>query len=144
MPWENPFAFSTFAAISELVVTTLVLYAIVGNLKGGPFRAGLLFATLTFEILVNVAYMVNRTVVVAVNHPNPLGEWVGLLGAFHGILSLVMLIGLIAISGLAYRASKQGRSFFREHRGLTYTFLVLWLISVGSGEVLYFAVWHYY
>lgn len=43
-----------------------------------------------------------------------------------------MLIGLIALSILAYRAF--------QHRGLTYTFLVLWLIGVGSGELLYFVV----
>jgi hypothetical protein len=139
--WSNPFAFSTFAAISELIVTTLVLYVIIENLRGGPFRAGLLFGTLTFEVFVNVAYMINRSVVVATNNPNPLAHWVGLLGAFHGVLSLVMLIGLIVISVMAYRASKQGASFFRERRGLTHAFLVLWLISVTSGEVLYFAVW---
>lgn len=66
--WSNPFAFSTFSAISELIVTV--------------------------------------------------------------------------ISVMAYRASKQNISFFQRHRGLTYTFLALWLISVGSGEVLYFAVWY--
>ncbi len=142
MPWENPFAFSTFSAISELVVTALVLYVIVSNLKGGPFRAGLLFATLTFEIAVNVTYMISRALVVVRNAPNPLAEWVGLLGAFHGVLSLGMLIGLIAISVLAYRASKRGRSFFREHRRLTYAFLALWLISVGTGELLYFLIWY--
>lgn len=140
--WDNPYAFSTFAAISELVVTALVLYVIISNLRGGPFRAGLLFATLTFEVFVNVAYMINRSIVVATSHPNPLAHWVGLLGAFHGMLSLVMLIGLIVISILAYRASKRGISFFQQHRGLTYTFLVLWLISVGSGELLYFVVWY--
>ena len=140
--WDNPYAFSTFAAISELIVTALVLYVIISNLRGGPFRAGLLFATLTFEVFVNVAYMINRSLVVATNHPNPLAHWVGLLGAFHGMLSLVMLIGLIVISILAYQASKRGVSFFQQHRGLTYTFIVLWLISIGSGELLYFVVWY--
>ncbi len=43
--WSNPFAFSTFSAISELIVTALVLYVIIGNLRGGPFRAGLLLGT---------------------------------------------------------------------------------------------------
>jgi len=140
--WSNPYAFSTFSAISELGVTALVLYVIISNLRGGPFRARLLLATLTFEILVNVTYMVNRTVVVAANHPNPLGHWVGVLGAVHGVLSLVALVGLIAISVLAFRAAKRGRSFFREYRGLTYAFIALWVLSVGSGELLYWAIWH--
>jgi hypothetical protein len=140
--WSDPYLFSTFSAGSELIVTVLVLYVIISNLRGGPFRAGLLFATLAFEILVNVSYMINRSVVVAAHHPNPLAHWVGLLGAFHGILSLVMLIGLITISVLAYRASRRNISFFQRHKGLTYTFIALWLLSVGSGEVLYFVIWY--
>lgn len=138
---QNPFAFSTFSALSELVVTALVLYVIFTSLRGGPLRWRLLAVTLTFELLVNVAYMVQRTVVVAVHHPNPLGEWLGVLGAFHGLLSLVMFLGLIAISILAYRAERRGESFFRRRRGLTWTFVVLWLVSVLSGEVIYLAVW---
>lgn len=138
----NPFYFSTFSAISELFVTALVLYVIISNMRGESLRWKLLFGTLTFEILVNVAYMVNRTVVIATNHPAPLADWIGQLGAFHGILSLVMLIGLIIIAIIAFRASQRNIQYFQEHRTLSIVFIVLWLISVGSGEVLYFAVWH--
>jgi len=140
--WSNPYYFSTFSAASELVVTALVLFVIITSLRGGPFHTRVLFGTLAFEISVNVAYMIHRTVVITTHGSNPLAHWIGILGALHGVLSLVMLLGLIGLSVVAYRASKQGRSFFREHRGLTYAFIVLWLISIGSGEVIYFAVWH--
>lgn len=139
--FSNPFYFSTFSAVSELVVTALVLFVVLGNMRGRPLRWKLLFGTLTFEVLVNVAYMVNRTLVVVENHPAPLTHWVTLLGAFHGIMSLVMLIGLIGLAIFAYRAAKQGAAYFQQRPTLTGVFVALWLISVVSGEVLYVAVW---
>lgn len=138
----DSFIFSTITAISELVVTAIVLFVIFDNVKGNPLRWKLLFGTLAFEVLVNVTYMVMRAVVVMENHPEPLGNWVTLLGAFHGILSLVMLIGLIVMSIFAYQASKQKIAYFREKRALTYLFVALWGVSIASGEVLYFAVWN--
>ena len=137
----NPFYFSTFAAISELIVTAIVLYVIIGNMRGQPLRWKLLFGTLTYELLVNITYMVERTIVVATNHPDPLGEWVTLLGAFHGILSLFMFIGLIIISVLAFRASRQNIAYFQKRPILTSAILVLWMLSIISGEILYFVVW---
>jgi len=137
----DPFRFSTFSAVSELIVTAIVLYVIVSNLRGGPLRWKLLFGTLAFEVFVNVTYMVHRSVVITANHPDPLGDWVGILGAFHGVLSLIMLVGLLIMSGLAYRTARRGESYFRNRRGLTHTFVALWVISVGSGELLYVLVW---
>jgi len=137
----DPFRFSTFSAVSELIVTAIVLYVIVSNLRGGPLRWKLLFGTLAFEVFVNVTYMVHRSVVITANHPDPLGDWVGILGAFHGVLSLIMLVGLLIMSGLAYRAARRGEAYFRNRRGLTHTFVALWVISVGSGELLYVLVW---
>ena len=37
----------------------------------------------------------------------------------------------------AYQEFKAGRYFFRERPGLTWTFIVVWFISVGSGETLF-------
>ncbi|HEY5597008.1 MAG TPA: hypothetical protein VIL47_07060 [Candidatus Bipolaricaulota bacterium] len=138
---SNPFYFSTFSAISELVVTALVLFVIFDNARGNPLRWKLLFGTLTFEVLVNVAYMVNRSLVIVENHPGPPTHWVTWLGAFHGIISLIMLIGLIVLAVLAYRSAKRGSAYFQQRPTLTGVFVALWLISVASGEVLYVAVW---
>lgn len=137
----NPFYFSTFAAFSELVVTAIVLQVIISNMRGEPLRWKLLFGTLAYELLVNITYMVERTVVVTTNHPDPLGNWVGILGAVHGILSLIMFVGLVVISMMAFRASRKNVAFFQNYKGLTLFFVVFWLISIISGEVLYFAVW---
>jgi len=59
----------------------------------------------------------------------------------HGVFSLVMFVGLIVVSVLAYRASKRDVAFFQQHRQLTVVFIALWLLSVGSGEVVYFLVY---
>ncbi len=136
------FTFSTITALSELAVTAIVLYVIFDNLKGNALRWKLLSITLAYEVFVNVFYMVYRAVVVVENHPEPLSSWVTLLGAFHGILSLVMLIGLIVMAFFAYQASKKGIPYFRNHKELTYLFVGLWAISIASGELLYFVVWN--
>ncbi len=139
---SNPYYFSTFAAISELFVTTAVLTVIISNLRGHPLRWKLLWGTLAFELFINVSYMVSRTVVIAQNDPAPLSSWIGVLGALHGILSLVMFVGLIILALLATRTLRRGEAFFQKHQALSLVFIVLWLISVGSGEVIYLAVWH--
>jgi len=138
----DSFTFSTITALSELIVTVIVLYVIFDNLKGNPLRWKLLSITLAYEVFVNVFYMVYRAVVVVENHPEPLGNWVTLLGAFHGILSLIMLIGLIVMAVFAYQASKKDIAYFKERKALTYLFIGLWMISIASGEALYFAVWN--
>jgi len=140
--WANPYYFSTFAAISELFVTTAVLTVIIGNLRGRSLRWKLLWGTLAFELFINISYMVSRAVVIAQNDPEPLSTWIGVVGALHGVLSLVMFVGLIVLALLATRAFRRGEVFFQKHRTLSLVFIVLWLISVGSGEVIYLAVWH--
>ena len=141
--FANPYNFSTFAAFSELLVTTAVLTVIISNLRGHPLRWKLLWGTLAFELLVNVSYMVSRTMVIAQYDPQPLDNWLGLFGMLHGLLSLLMLVGLIVLALLATRAFfRQGQAYFQQHRGLSYLFITLWLISVGSGEILYLVVWH--
>lgn len=140
--FSNPYYFSTFAAISELFVTTAVLTVIIGNLRGHPLRWKLLWGTLAFELFINISYMVSRAVVIAQNDPAPLASWIGVLGALHGILSLIMFVGLIVLALLATRAFRRGEVFFQKHQTLSYLFMTLWLISVGSGEVIYLAVWH--
>ncbi len=139
---SNPYYFSTFAAISELFVTTAVLTVIISNLRGRPLKWKWLWGTLAFELFINISYMVSRTVVIAQNDPAPLATWVGVLGALHGILSLLMFVGLVILALLATRAFRQGKAFFQEHRTLTFVSITLWLISVSSGEVIYLAVWH--
>lgn len=140
--FSNPYYFSTFAAISELFVTTAVLTVIIGNLRGRPLRWKLLWGTLAFELFINISYMVSRVVVIAQNDPTPLASWIGVLGALHGILSLIMFVGLIILALLATRAFRHSEVFFQKHQTLSYFFMTLWLISVGSGEVIYLAVWH--
>ncbi len=128
--------FSIFSAISEIFVTIIVLYVIVGALRGGPLRWKLLGGALIFEIAVNVIYMAIRA---AKTDADPqLASWMKLLAAGHGILSLLMLVGLIVMFLLAVVDEKSGRpGWFRRNAGVTWGFLVLWLISVASGELFF-------
>jgi len=57
--------------------------------------------------------------------------------AGHGLLSLVAYLVFVVLGVLAYQEQKAGRWFFPERPALTWSFLVLWVISIGSGEVIF-------
>ena len=134
-------AFSIFSAISELFVTALVLYVLVGNLRGRPFRWRLLGACLVFEVCVNVVYMIKRAA--AADTETVMAGSLKALFAIHGILSLIMLVGLILVYMLSTFDVKAGRrTWIQQHPGWTVGFIALWLGAVGSGE--YAFVWRYF
>jgi hypothetical protein len=129
-------SFSTFTAISELFVTAGVLYLVVTNYRGKPFRWRLAVGLLVFEFCVNMLYMIYRMQQI---HPTSQpGDPKVALAALHGSLSLCVFVMLAVYAFLAQSDSRRGRYFFREHKIQTAVFIVLWLLSVASGEVLFF------
>lgn len=127
--------FSTLSAITELFVSAAVYTVLWQAYRHDRFRGGLLSFALTYEILVNVAYMTFRLVQDSGAADRP--EWLSLLYASHGLLSLIMLIGLIWFGLAAFRANRVGRNLIREQQGATIAFAVLWAISILSGEAIY-------
>lgn len=129
------FLFSTFSAVTELFVTAAVYTFLWQAWRHDRFRTPLLVFGLSYEILVNVAYMTFRLVSPAegVEYSPAMSSFL----AFHGILSLVMLLGLIGLSIAAIRANGRGENLLREHTGLTATFAGLWFVSIATGEVIY-------
>lgn len=130
-------SFSTFTAISEVFVTTAVFYIVIMNLKGRPFPWKLALGVALFEFSVNMLYMISRMGRAPVDPaapPNPLAP----LYAVHGALSLLVFIAFVVLTSLAYVDYRKGRYYFREHRLITALFLFFWMVSVGSGEVIYF------
>lgn len=133
-------AFSIFSALSEVVVTVIVLYAILGNMRGGALRWKLLGAVLAFELCVNVVYMAIRAA--HADSDSSIAGAMKLFLAAHGILSLLMFAGLIVLYLLAVVDEKMGRpTWFRRHAAMSWTFLVFWMVSVLSGEAIF--VWRY-
>jgi hypothetical protein len=130
--------FSLFSAISELFVTAGVLFVVRRNWTRRPFPFALFLTVSLFEAMVNVMYMANRSA--AASAPGaaeamPTGMKIGF--AVHGLLSLVAYLVFVVLGVLAYQEFKAGRWFFRDRPALTWSFLVLWVISIGSGEVLF-------
>ena len=65
--------------------------------------------------------------------PHPLAPFM----AAHGILSLLVFLLLVVYSYLAFVADKRGRHFFHDHPAIAWSYLGLWILSVGSGWALY-------
>ncbi len=130
--------FSIFSAVSELFVTAGVLFVVRRNWTRRPFPFGLFLAVSLFEGLVNVMYMANRAASAAGPHAaEALSAAMKLGFAAHGLLSLAAFLLFVVFGTLAYQEQKAGRWLFREHPKLTGAFLVLWTISIGSGEAIF-------
>jgi len=127
--------FSTVTLATEIVVTTSVLYTFWSAYTRGRFPYVLTGITLAYEILFNVSYMVLRTAThgpITQDAPAEIA-----LAAFHGIFSLLMLVGLVVYMTLAWRAYRKGVNYFRVHRRFTAVFIAMWLVAIASGFAFY-------
>lgn len=132
--------FSIFSAVSELFVTAGVLFVVRRNWTRRPFPFALFLAIAIFEATVNVLYMSGRASQAATGAAT-LAPAVRLMFAAHGILSLLAYLVFVMLGVFAYQDQKLGRYFFRERPALTWSFLVVWAISIISGEALF--AWRY-
>ena len=130
--------FSIFSAVSELFVTAGVVYVIARNWTKRPFPLGLFLAVAVFEAFVNVLYMSQRASQAAAGSTgHTMSAAMRLFFALHGMVSLLAFIVFVVLGVFAHQDQKKGRFFFREHPAVTWTFLVVWILSVGSGEVIF-------
>ncbi len=132
-------AFSLFSAISELFVTAGVLFVVRRNWTRRTFPFGLFLAVALFEGLVNVMYMANRASEASTGHAaaSTLSAGMKIAFAAHGLLSLLAYLVFVVLGVFAHQEQQRAKWFFREHPALTWSFLVLWAISIGSGEALF-------
>ena len=128
--------FSIFSAVSELFVTAGVIYVVYRNWTKRPFPLGLFLTVAVFEAFVNVFYMATKTARAAMGTES-IGPAMKIAFAGHGLLSLLAYLVFVVLGVLAWQEQRAGRYFFREHRAITWTFAVLWAISVISGEVMF-------
>jgi hypothetical protein len=137
-----PPTFSTFSAATELVVTAVVVWFFYRALRFGDYRFGLMSAALVYETAFNITYMVSRIFLHEEGVTHVHEPWVTWFVAFHGSLSLGMFIGLIWITAWGYRSLRRGNpNPLLARKKLSITFLVLWGVSVTTGEMIYAMYW---
>lgn len=131
--------FSIFSAVSELFVTAGVLYVIRRNWTRKPFPFALFLGTALFEGMVNVMYMANRSSEASAGHAvaSTLPTGMKIAFAMHGLLSLLAYLVFVVLGVFAHQEQQRGKYFFPDRPGLTWTFLVLWTISIVSGEAIF-------
>jgi len=134
-------AFSLFSAISELFVTAGVLFVVRRNWTRRTFPFALFIGVALFEGMINVMYMAKRASeasgTAAVAAASALSPGMKIAFALHGLLSLLAYLVFVVLGVFAHQEQQRQRWFFRERPALTWSFLVLWVISIGSGEVLF-------
>lgn len=128
--------FSIFSAISELFVTAGVLWIVRRNWTRRTFPLALFLAVALFEATVNVLYMAQRASRAATG-VDVVPGWMKAMFAAHGLLSLLAFLWFVILGVFAYQEQRLGRWYFRERPALTWTFLVVWALSIASGEALF-------
>lgn len=128
--------YSTVSLVAELFVSAAIVTAIVQAYRKNVFRKRLVALTLSYEVLFNISYMVYRVLTHAPDKAESKFD-IG-LAIFHGTLSLLMFIALIAFMAVAWKRYAKGVNFFKAHRIMTGVFLTLWTLSVLSGVLFYF------
>lgn len=137
-----PPTFSTFSALTELLVTAAVLWFFLRALKFADYRFGIMSVALVYETAFNIVYMVSRLFVHEEGVTHTHAPWVTWFVAFHGTLSLVMFIGLIWIVVWSYRRTRRGEpNPLLRRRTMSRVFLAAWTVSVATGEVIYVMYW---
>lgn len=136
---QVPPLFSTFTLVTEILVTVSVLYVFYSAYKHNIFHKKLVFFTLAYETLFNISYMSLRALTheqnVGAHHHTPFHIAVA---AFHGIFSILMFVLLIVFFVVAWRMYGQGINFFKEHKVMTFGFVVLWMVAILSGLFFYY------
>ena len=133
--------FSIFSAISELFVTAGVLYIIRRNWTRRTFPLGVFLTVALFEAFINVMYMATKSAQASSGATTGLSPAMRIFYAGHGMLSLLAYLVFVVLGVLAYQDQKENRFWFRDRPRLTWTFLVVWTISIVSGEAIFVA--HY-
>ncbi len=139
--------FSTFTLLTEIVITTLVLYIFYAGYYKNHFPYKIAGFALAYEIIFNISYMAYRSFLhvanesatsaaVEVETPFQTG-----LAIFHGIISLVMFIALVVFLIVAWKNYKNNVNYFKKHKAITLTFIIFWLIAVISGIAFYFIIY---
>ncbi len=131
--------FSLFGAVSELFVTAGVIYVIRRNWTRRPFPLAAFIVVALFEAFVNVMYMATKAAKLSGGAvgADAVPPTMRLLYAGHGMLSLLAYLIFVILGVLAYQDQKQGRYFFPERPALTWSFAILWAVSIVSGETIF-------
>lgn len=131
---------SITGALTSLIATPLILYAVFHARKTGEFRRWFYLGPLLFETGFLVAYMTalsfksERTSTT----PSAADAW---LGAIHGISALLVFIGFWALLPLALSSYRRGRNLFADKPGLTWTASSIRILTLLSGEAIFILHW---
>lgn len=131
---------STITLIMELIIGCLIFHIVYSGYIKNVFSKKLAFFAVAYEIVFNVGYMLYRTFA----HPtvSGLSGAMKLVGAVHGILSLIMLFVVVGFFVRAGKEYGKNINYFAKHKIKTWLFLIFWTISLLSGIFLYVKVYY--
>ncbi len=127
--------YSTFALLAELLVSLAIFYTFFQGYRRNKLPEKVAIGALVYEILFDISYMVYR---LPARESGANKSLLTGLGIFHGTLSLLMLLSLIAFFMLAIKNYRRNVNYFLIHKHPMIVFLFFWSLSVISGAVLYF------
>lgn len=130
--------YSTIALLAELLVSLAIFYTFFQGYRRNKLPEKVAIGALVYEILFDISYMIYR---LPTRESGANKRLITGLGIFHGTLSLLMLLGLIAFFVLAIKYYRRNVNYFLVHKRPMFVFLFFWSLSVISGAVLYFVAY---
>jgi uncharacterized membrane protein YozB (DUF420 family) len=135
----------TFTLLTEILLTCSVIYIFFEGYNKNIFHRKLALLSIFYETFANLTYMMSKMLgeKSAVTTNIDSSHFYVFLAVFHGLLSLAMFISLVTFLFLAFKNYRNEINYFREHKKLTISFIIFWLVSVSSGALLYFLTYYY-
>lgn len=138
----TPPLLSTVSAVTEIFVTAAVFWFFGQALFQARYRWIPIALAVAYETAFNISYMVARIFTHQEGSTHVHDAWVTWFVALHGTLSLAMFLGLVAFVAWAWVRVRRGDAHpLGRHRGLSWTFLAFWTVSVLTGEAIYAFYW---
>ena len=131
----HPPLISTITLIAELFIFGVISYVFYSGYEGRGFPFKLAYFALGYEIIFNIGYMIYRSIGLK-SFPS-LSLELKILGAVHGIFSLIVFIAWVIFIALAIKNYKKGMNYFQVHSKFAFMLLFFWIISLSSGILLY-------
>lgn len=138
----TPPPLSSLSAATEVLVTVAVLWFLHRAYRYSDHRWGVIWTAIAYETAFNISYMTWRLFAheEGVTHDHP--AWVTWYVGTHGSLSLLMFIGLVSYVVWIRRSVSAGMpNPIARRPGLAVSFVILWMLSVLSGQGIYVMYW---
>lgn len=127
-------AFPTFSAVSELLITAILLAFLWRAWRHDALHLRWAWGAVAVEAAVFMSYMVKD--VLDPRHVHT-AAWLKALGAVHGLLALAVFLAIVGYLVVAHRRHRMGYNLVRQAPAWALALAIARVVALGTGEAIY-------